>query len=197
MEYIQELYHFAQNYWILTMIIGLLASFIESFLPILPLMAIVGANALLLGLFGGLVLSWIGSGLGTALLFLIISRYNDNKLFNKFRNKKVDKAIKWMDKKGFKLLFFAYSCPFVPSFLVTMASAFCKIDPKCFIPAMLSGKFIMFLFISYPMSDIKGFMNSPVKILVFCLLVFLSWTIGNKVKKSLENHEKDNETENV
>lgn len=105
MEYIQELNHFAQNYWILTMIIGLLASFIESFLPILPLMAIVGANALLLGLFGGLVLSWIGSGLGTALLFLIISRFNDNKLFNKFRNEKVDKAIKWMDKKDLSYYF--------------------------------------------------------------------------------------------
>ena len=188
MDYIEGLYYFAKDYWFLTMLVGLGTCFIESFLPVLPLIAIVGANALLLGLFGGLTLSWIGSGLGTLLLFILISKFNDNKIFNRLRNEKTEKAAQWMEKQGFKLLFFAYSCPFIPSSLVTIASAFCRRKIADFVPAMLAGKFVMFLVVSYPASDIKGFISSPIKIGGFLLLVFLSWKIGIKVNSSLISH---------
>lgn len=191
MEYIQGLFDLAKDYWILTMFVGLISCFIESFIPILPLIAIVSANALMFGLWGGILVSWIGSGLGTIALFLLVSKFNDNKLFNKLRNDKTEKAIKSMKKQGFKLLFIAYSCPFVPSFLVTITSAFCKREAINFIPAMLAGKFVMFLLISYPASDIQGFINNPIKIAIFVLLVFLSWTIGSKVNTSLEEHKHD------
>ena len=191
MQYIQELLDLTQNYWVLATIIGLLSAFIESFIPALPLVAIVTANAAIQGLFIGCLLSWIGSGLGTTSLFLLISRFNDSKLFNKLRNSKTEKAISWMDKQGFKLLFIAYACPFMPGCLVTIASAFCKKDLKDFVPAMLAGKFVMFIVISYVASDIEGFITSPLKIASFILLVFLSWKIGNRVNKNLENHNYD------
>ena len=189
MDHIQALLDLSKDYWFLSMIVGLLSCFIESFLPFLPLIAIVGANAMILGLWGGLIISWIGSGLGTLALFLLISKYNDNKLFNKLRNKKTEKAISWMQRQGFKLLFIAYSCPFVPSFLVTITSAFCKREVSEFLPAMLAGKFVMFLVISYPASDLSGFLRSPMKIAIFLILVFLSWKVGSKVNTDLEEHK--------
>lgn len=175
MQYIQELLDLTQNYWVLATIIGLLSAFIESFIPALPLVAIVTANAAIQGLLLGCLLSWIGSGLGTTSLFLLISRFTDSRLFNKLRNSKTERAISWMDKQGFKLLFIAYACPFMPGCLVTVASAFCKKDIKDFVPAMLAGKFVMFIVISYVASDIEGFITSPLKIASFILLVFLSW----------------------
>lgn len=193
MNHLEGLYSIAKDYWFLTILVGLGTCFIESFLPILPLIAIVGANALLLGLFGGLTLSWIGSGLGTLLLFVIASKFNDSKVFNKLRNEKTDKASKWMEKQGFKLLFFAYSCPFIPSFLVTITSAFCKRKLWDFAPAMLAGKFVMFLVVSYPASNIEVFLRSPIKIGVFILLVFLSWKIGSKVNSNLSSHNNKKE----
>lgn len=189
MDHIQALLDLSKDYWFLSMIVGLLSCFIESFLPFLPLIAIVGANAMILGLWGGLIISWIGSGLGTLALFLLISKYNDNKLFNKLRNKKTEKAISWMQRQGFKLLFIAYSCPFVPSFLVTITSAFCKREVSEFLPAMLAGKFVMFLVISYPASDLSGFLRSPMKMAIFLILVFLSWKVGSKVNTDLEEHK--------
>lgn len=189
MDHIQVLFDLAKDYWILTMAVGLVSCFIESFIPILPLIAIVSANALILGLCVGLFISWIGSGLGTISLFLLVSKFNNNRLFTKLRNYKTEKAIKWMEKQEFKLLFIAYLCPFIPSFLVTITSAFCKIEARRFIPAMLAGKFVMFLVISYPSSDIKGFINSPIKIALFLLLAFLSWKVGNKVNSSLEEEK--------
>ena len=50
MEYIQDLFRLAQDYWILTMVVGLFSTFIESFLPILPLIAIVTVNAAIFGM---------------------------------------------------------------------------------------------------------------------------------------------------
>lgn len=191
MEYvnhIQNLFYLAQDYWILTMIIGLCSTFVESFLPILPLVAIVTANAAIFGMGIGLVISWIGSGLGTTLVFMIISKFNDNKLFKRLRNEKTNRAIEWMESKGFKILFIAYACPFVPSFLVTVTSAFCKRSVRDFVPAMLAGKFIMFLVISYIAGDIRGFISSPFKIALFAGVVFIAWKIGAKVNKSLDEH---------
>lgn len=188
MEYVQNLYYMAQDYWILTMIIGLTSSFIESFLPILPLIGIVTGNALVLGLWKGMVISWIGSGLGTISLFLLARRFKDSVHIDRFKNDKVNKGIHWVHKQGFKLLFIAYCCPFVPGFLVTIASALSGSELRNFAPAMLSGKFVMFLVVSYPASDIIGFIKSPIKICVFIILVLLAWIIGNKVNNRLDEH---------
>ena len=190
MEYIQDLFYLAHDYWILTLLIGIASCFIESFLPMLPLIAIVGANAFLFGLWGGLVISWISSGLGTVCLFLLVSKFNDHKFINKFKNEKIEKGIRWVRKQGFKVLFITYSCPFIPGFLVTIACALCKRQLKDFAPAMLSGKFVMFLVVSYPSSDINSFVTNPFKIAIFIALVFASWKIGSKVntKLSQEKH---------
>ncbi|MGL5311746.1 MAG: VTT domain-containing protein, partial [Peptostreptococcaceae bacterium] len=123
MDYIQELFYLAHDYWLLTLLVGLGSCFIESFLPMLPLIALVSANAFLFGLGGGLLISWIGSGIGTICLFLVVSKFSNNKFINKLKNEKIEKVIKWIRRQGFKLLFIAYSCPFIPGFLVTIACA--------------------------------------------------------------------------
>lgn len=189
MEYIQDLFRLSQDYWILTMVVGVFSAFIESFLPILPLIAIVTVNAAIFGMGIGLLISWIGSCLGTGALFLLISKYNDNKLFNKLRNKKTYKVISWLEKQDFKLFFIVYSCPFVPGCLVTIASAFCNKSKASFLPAMMSGKFVMFLVVSYIGSDIKGFITHPIKIAIFVILVALSWKIGNRFNLKLEHND--------
>ena len=102
MEHIQGLFNLAHDYWFLTMIVGLFSTFIESFLPILPLVAIVTVNAAVFGLGMGLVVSWIGSGLGTLALFLIVSKFSDNKFINKYRKRKTQKIVEKVRSKGFK-----------------------------------------------------------------------------------------------
>jgi uncharacterized membrane protein YdjX (TVP38/TMEM64 family) len=155
----------------------------------LPLIAIVTANAFIFGMGIGLFISWIGSSLGTFLLFLIISKFSENEFFDKFRSKK---TIDWVDRQGFKLLFIAYACPFAPSCLITVASAFCKKNVANFLPAMMSGKFVMFLVVSYIGSDVVGFFTHPIKIIMFIILVMSSWILGNKISKKLEE-----ESENI
>ena len=188
MEHIKWLFNLAQDYWFLTMVVGVFSAFLESLLPVLPLVAIVTINAAVFGMGMGLIISWIGSGLGTVVVFLIVRKFSDSKLINKYRNEKTNKIVERLKEKGFKLLFIAYSCPFIPTSLVTIASGLCKFDLKTFLVGMVSGKFIMFIVISYIGSDIKGFITSPVKIILLSIVVFIAWAIGNKVNKSIENN---------
>lgn len=189
MEYIQNLYYMAQDYWILTMLIGLMSCFVESFIPALPLIGIVTGNAMIFGLLNGMVISWIGSSVGTIVLFLLTKKFKDSVHIKKIKGNKIDKVIKWVYRQGFKVLFIAYCCPFTPGFLVTIAAALSGKDIKSFAPAMLSGKFVMFLVISYPASDIIGFIKNPVKICVFIILVFLAWKVGSKVNSKLDENK--------
>lgn len=189
MDYIQQFLYIAQDNMLLSLIAGILSAFIESFIPALPIVAIVGANAAIHGMFIGLLISWIGSGLGTLSLFLILSRFNDNKIFRKMRTEKVEAGVRWLDKKGFSMLFIAYACTFMPSSLATVASAFCKKKFIDFAPPMLAGKFVMFIVVSYVAEDISGFIHSPLKIIVLIALVALSWFVGKKANVNLEKHE--------
>ena len=188
MEHIKWLFNLAQDYWFLTMVVGLFSTFLESLLPVLPLVAIVTINAAVFGMGMGLIISWIGSGFGTVVMFLIARKFSYSKFINKYRNKKTNKIVQKLKEKGFKLLFIAYSCPFIPTSLVTIASGLCKFDLKTFLVGMVSGKFIMFIVISYIGSDIKGFLTNPVKIILLSIIVFIAWAIGNKVNKSIENN---------
>ena len=187
MEYIQSLLNLVQDYWILSLCVGFLSAFVESFVPMLPLVAIVTANAALFGMAKGLLISWIGSVAGTICLFLIVSKIGEsNKLLERIKNEKVKKAILWIDERGFKLLFIAYACPFLPACVITIAAAISKRNITTFTSAVLSGKFIMFLVISYIGQDIYSFITNPVKIIGFCLIVFLAWKLGNKLNKDLD-----------
>ena len=56
MEFIQSIYNIVNDYWILSIAVGLISAFVESFLPILPLVAIVTANAALFGMIPGFVI---------------------------------------------------------------------------------------------------------------------------------------------
>ena len=164
--------------------------FVESFLPILPLVAIVTANAVLFGMIPGLVISWIGSSAGTICLFFIVRKISNRKFIKLLTNEKVEKAIDWVEEKGFKLLFLAYACPFLPACVVTISQGIAKRDFADFIPAVVAGKLVMFFIVSYIGKDIFGFITNPFKVCVLLIITFIAWKMGNKLNKDLDEYEK-------
>lgn len=189
MEHIQSIYNLVNDYWLLSIIVGFTSVFIESFLPILPLIAIVTANAALFGMYPGLIISWIGSTSGTICLFFLIKKISNNRLVNLVKNEKVEKAIHWIEEKGFILLFLAYACPFLPACVVTISQGLAKRDSSLFISAVLTGKLVMFFIISYIGKDIVGFITNPLKVLLLLIITFIAWKLGTKLNKDLENYE--------
>ena len=190
MEFIKNIYNIVNDYWLLSVIVGLTSAFVESFLPVLPLVAIVTANAALFGMIPGLIISWIGSSAGTICLFFLTKKINNDKLLKFLKNERLEKAIGWVEEKGFKLLFLAYACPFLPACVVTISQGLSKRDFVDFIPGVISGKLVMFFIVSYIGNDIMGFITSPLKISMLALITFIAWAIGNKLNKDLDEYEK-------
>lgn len=186
MEYIDGLFTLVKDYWFLILIIAIFTTFLETFIPALPLMAIVIANSMMLGLGVGLIASTLGSGIGTIILFLLAKKFRNLKIFKNIKSYKLDKAISWVKEQGFITLFIAYACPFIPGFLVTVASGISGRDLYNFVPAMISGRFVMMMFASYIGNDLIDFIKSPIKIILFTLLVIISFFVGRKINSKIE-----------
>lgn len=187
MEHIETLFTLARDNYLLVFIIGTCASFLESFIPALPLMGIVVANSMVLGWGFGLLASTIGSCGATCLLFLLSKKFGHLKMFQNIENNKADKVIKWVKDQGFATLFIAYSCPFIPGCLVTIACGISEKSIESFVPAMVSGRIVMFLVASYIGNDLAGFLHSPIKIIFVSLLIIISFFIGRKVNSRIES----------
>lgn len=195
MGLIQHIYNIVNDYWLLSVIVGFTSVFIESFLPILPLIAIVTANAALFGMYQGLIISWIGSTSGTICLFLLVKKISNKKFANILKNEKVEKAIDWVEEKGFRLLFLAYACPFLPACVITISQGLAKRNTTDFISAVIAGKLVMFFIVSYIGNDIKGFITNPLKVGTLILVLLLALKMGKKLNKDLENFEKKRRNE--
>lgn len=187
MEYIDTLFTLARDNFILVFIIGTFASFLESFIPALPLMGIVVANSVMMGWLFGLLASVLGSCIGTYVLFLLSNKFSHIKIFERIENNKVDRAINWVKHQGFATLFIAYSCPFIPGCVVTISCGISNKSSESFIPPMVSGRILMFLIASYIGNDLVSFINSPIKIIFVLVLTVISFIIGRKINTRIES----------
>lgn len=181
----EQIIYSLQDHRVIASVVSFFIVVLETFVPILPLVAIVGANAFVLGLWLGFFMSWFGSVLGSTVLFLLSSKFSHTKVFKKFSGHKVDRVTRWIQKQGFNMIFIAYLCPFIPDFLVTVASGISDMKLTNFLPGMVLGKFIMFILISYVGNDAYNFFTNPTKVFLLVLLVASFWILGNKINKKI------------
>lgn len=166
--------------------IAFLLTGIESFIPVLPLVAIILANSIIFGMWKGFFISWSGSCVAAIMLYFCANKLSKLRIFNKSRNKYQDKKIStYINKQGFSVIFITYVCPFISDFFITVISGFINFDIKTFIIGMICGKFVMFLFISYVGKDIESFFRNPIKIILLMIFIAISWRIGKKVNNKI------------
>jgi len=166
---------------------GILLPFIEAFLPFLPLFVFVFANAAAYGLLKGFLLSWAGSSLGSILVFIIIRKLGNRKVFMKIRdNKQVTKVTTWLTRHGFGPLFLLLCFPFSPSSVINVVAGLSKISTQQFVLAVLLGKSVMIFSIAYIGSSIFEFAQNPVRTIVVGVGIVLFWIIGKYLEKRLQ-----------
>lgn len=169
---------------------GIMLPFVEAFLPFLPLVVFVIANGAAYGLLKGFFYSWIGSSLGSILVFLIIRRLGDKRVFRAIRkNKQVKKVTNWLERHGFGPLFLLLCFPFSPSSVINVVSGLSKISTQQFILAVLLGKSVMIFSIAYIGSSIVEFAKNPVRTIVVGIGIMLFWMIGKYIEKRLQKIE--------
>lgn len=183
-EYIEQL---LDKYESLGPLPGVLLPFIEAFLPFLPLIVFVLANGAAYGLLKGFLYSWIGTSVGSILVFLIIRKLGDKKVFKAIRkNKQVHKVTNWLERHGFGPLFLLLCFPFSPSSVINVVAGLSKISTQQFILATLLGKSVMIFSLAYVGSSIMSFAKNPTKTIIVGVCVGLFWLLGKYIEKRLQ-----------
>lgn len=183
-EYLQ---HLLNEYESLGPLPGILLPFIEAFLPFLPLIVFVMANAAAYGLWKGFILSWAGACVGAIMVFLLIRKLGDKRLFREIsRNKQVVRVTTWVERHGFGPLFLLMCFPFSPSSVINVVSALSKINIRQFILAVLMGKTVMIFSIAFVGSSIVEFAQKPVRTIVVGVCIVLFWLFGKYIERRLQ-----------
>lgn len=192
-EYILEL---LSRYESLGPLPGILLPFIEAFLPFLPLIVFVLANGAAYGLLKGFLYSWIGTSFGSIIVFLVIRRLGDKRIFKAIRNnKQVHKVTVWLERHGFGPLFLLLCFPFSPSSVINVVAALSKISTQQFVLAVLMGKSVMIFSLAYVGSSIASFAKHPVRTIVVGICIVLFWLLGKYIEKRLQRRSVSNNTE--
>jgi uncharacterized membrane protein YdjX (TVP38/TMEM64 family) len=171
---------------------GIVLPMIEAFLPFLPLVIFVMANASAFGLWLGFLYSWVGSCLGALLLFLLIRKFGQKRIFSFLsKHSKVRKLMDWVDQHGFGPLFLLLCFPFTPSVLVNVVAALSKISTYQYMLAVAIGKMVMIFTISFVGYDLQSLITQPYRTAIVLLVIFILWYVGKRIEvrlnKSMEN----------
>ncbi|RBP92277.1 putative membrane protein YdjX (TVP38/TMEM64 family) [Cytobacillus firmus] len=171
---------------------GILLPMLEAFLPFLPLVLFVMANASAFGLWLGFLYSWLGAVAGALLVFLLVRKYGQKRILRFLKkHKQVQRLMKWVEKHGFGPLFILLCFPFTPSAVVNIVAGLSNISMAQYMLAVLSGKIVMIFTISFVGYDIKSLITQPIRTAIVALVIFILWYVGKiieiKMNMSVEN----------
>jgi len=162
---------------------GILAAWLESLLPFLPLVAILIANVNIYGLGEGFLLSWIGVFSGAVTVFWIVRRFGGRlRHFIERKSPRSTRLIHWLERHGFMPIFLLACFPFTPSFLVNLVSGISKVPFHTFITATALGKGVMILMVSVVGYDLFDLFKQPWKlVLIVAMFIVMAYT-GRKIE---------------
>ncbi|QHW31586.1 TVP38/TMEM64 family protein [Paenibacillus rhizovicinus] len=166
---------------------GILLPLAESFIPVLPLIVFVAANANIYGLFLGSLYSWIGVCTGSLLLFWLSRKLGGH--FSDWLRRRFPKAGKllaFIERKGFTPIFLLACFPFSPSALINVISGLSGISFRSFVLAILLGKAVMILTVSLLSFNIGDLLEQPWRILIALVVLAVMWFGGKKMEARLQ-----------
>ncbi|MCA1061988.1 TVP38/TMEM64 family protein [Rossellomorea sp. AcN35-11] len=162
---------------------GILLPLLEAFLPFLPLVVFVTANANAFGLWWGFLFSWIGATLGALIVFLLVRRFGETRIFRFLRrNRQVKRLTKWVDRHGFGPLFILLCFPFTPSAVVNVVAGLSSISIAQYMLAVVTGKMVMIFTISFIGYDIISLVRQPIRTVIVAAIIFILWLIGKRIE---------------
>ncbi|WP_064092183.1 TVP38/TMEM64 family protein [Rossellomorea aquimaris] len=172
-----------QQYRAIGPIPGILLPMLEAFLPFLPLFVFVMANANAFGLWWGFLFSWIGASVGALIVFLLVRKYGETRIFRFIRrNRQVNRLTKWVDRHGFGPLFLLLCFPFTPSAVVNVVAGLSGISIAQYMLAVLTGKMVMIFTISFIGYDIISLIKQPIRTVIVAVIIFVLWIVGKRIE---------------
>ena len=164
--------------------VGFIISFLESFLPFLPLVLFIVVNVTAYGLWGGFLLSWLGTLFGSYAVFLLVRKFGKIKYIRKWtETTQVKKLITWVNMAGISPLLVLLCFPFTPAIVVNIVAGLSSIKKKYYFMTLFVSKFVMVFILTFIVQDLSDLIRSPEKIVVVCLLLLILWVGGKLFEK--------------
>lgn len=168
---------------------GILFAFIESFFPALPLIGIITFNVSIFGLCSGFLYSWIGTTLGSIIVFLLVRILIKKHLYPLLmKRKKLRRFMEWLHEESSITLFLLTCVPFTPSALVNIGYGLSDFEINHFIKTLCISKFIMCISLSVFGSSIKAAFHQPATLVFSCFILLLLYGVTHQIKKHLHFH---------
>ncbi|WP_405175227.1 TVP38/TMEM64 family protein [Paenibacillus sp. FSL H8-0261] len=154
---------------------GIALTFLKSFIPPLPTIAIVGLNGAVYGLWLGFLYSWIGLVAGCVTTFWIIRKVASHRYLRKWSERpKVAKSMTWVRQSGFSYVFLLSIFPVGPFVVINMAAGLAGMRFRSYLLALTVGKAIMVFAVSYIGNDLERFIRQPWEIIYVLVFIGLS-----------------------
>ncbi|MBW4082144.1 TVP38/TMEM64 family protein [Paenibacillus sp. S150] len=154
---------------------GVGLTFMKSFVPPLPTIAIVGLNGAVYGLWLGFLYSWLGLVAGCVTTFLIIRKIASRSYLRKWALRpKVAKAMTWVRNSGFSYVFLLSLFPVGPFVVINMAAGLAQMRLRPYLIALCAGKAIMVFAVSYIGNDADRFIRNPGEIIYVLIFIGVS-----------------------
>lgn len=156
-------------------LVYILFPMLEAFLPILPLIAIVVFQVSVLGTWQGFLYSWIGSYLGSVIVFIITRKFIKT-IFKK-------NTLKYVKNLNGTTLFLFTLLAFTPGFMIHVSYGLSEFSIKKFMIITFFSKAIMILSLVFFGSTLKKAIDEPVYILISIALLTFIVVLSYKTKK--------------
>lgn len=183
---IDTLNHLSEQYRALGPFIGFLITFLEAFMPFLPLVLFIMVNANAYGLLGGFVLSWLGTLCGNFAVFLIVRKFGHSKFLVKWvQTKQVQPFIRWVEMAGISPLLVLLCFPFTPAILVNIVAGLSNIRRLYYFITLLISKCVMVFFLTFIFQDISALIHSPTKLVIVTVTLIVLWFVGKVFERSI------------
>lgn len=182
-----DILFFIQNSGIIGVIFACMLILVESIIPILPLVAFITINFLVLGNLLGFLISWIFTILGCIMSYFIFRKGFGNRFENLTSDKELLKKYKHLFKNistGKLLLIIAM--PFTPAFVVNIVAGLTKMDFKKYLTALIIGKISMVYFWGFIGSSFIESINNPIILLQIVLVMSITYLIYFVLRKVLK-----------
>ena len=168
---------------------GFLLVFIECFIPALPLSVFVALNVNAFGFFGGCIISWLATCLGSYICYKIFYLIDDKiskKILKRKLLKKIKEKVDKFKKIKFTELALIITLPFTPSSLINILCGITNMTDKKFIGALLIGKFFTIFFWGYVGESIIKSVTDLDSILYIGITLVIAYVVSKLVSKKLD-----------
>ena len=187
LEFFEKLLEFIQNAGPSGVVFSCALMCIESIFPMIPLVAFITINIMILGKVLGFFVSWAFTVLGCVISYMIF-KHGFGKKFDRLTEDKqtINKYKKVIKNISFPTLCLIIAMPLTPAFVVNIVAGLLKIDFKKYLLALMIGKLSMVYFLGFfGISFVESIKNPAilVKVIIIMAVIYGACYVINKFLK--------------